>query len=204
MAKTKDANFYGALKAYFFFTQRYLYGFYMALGFIFAFAIFISLAALIALVLNWVTGEDFFGNLRFIVQVIIFFSIGLQAILALVTIAFHLWQITLKRADVREEFPETLRRMHTIRTYYDSTWNFVAKFLAFFIPSVAVSAAMVIPLFVLVYLSGGILGLENAPPHILRGIFIPDYFLVWLSVFLMNLHYYLGSQRIHEVKVPSA
>jgi hypothetical protein len=201
MAKTKgNANFSGALGAYFFFTRRYLIGFYLAMGFAAGFAVFISLLTLLLMAVGVLPGEDFARHGRFFTQMVVFFGVGLLVLLAAVTIAFHLWQVIIRRSDVRGEFPEMVAQMRVLRAFSDAKPGAGSAFLAFLVPSVVVASVMVLPLFGLIAAFAGFLGVDSVRPIAPIDLFVPAYFLVWVSVFLMNLHYYLGSRRVHEVK----
>jgi len=199
MAKSKTAaDFSGALRAYFFFTRRYLVGYYLAMGFAFGFSAFISLVTLLLMALGILPGGPFAPHGRFFLQMVVFFGIGLLVLLAAVTIAFHLWQVVIRHSDVRGEFPEMIARMRVIRAYSEATKSVAPKFVAFLVPSVAVASALVLPLFALIALFAEYLGGERVRTVGPMDLFVPAYFLVWVSVFLMNLHYYLGSRRVHE------
>jgi len=188
------ANFSGAIGAYYFFTRRYVLVFYAVLAFAFVFAILISLVSIGLTVFNLLAGESFQDELEFTLMVFIFFGLGFQAIMAFASSAYNLWHITFQQADPREEFPATLKRMDLIRTYYGSTRNGVAKLLAFLLPGLLVTLILVVPLFAAVLFFSSFLSFAEVQPNIIRGIFIPDLFLVWLSVFLMNFNYYLGTK----------
>lgn len=194
------ANFSGAIGAYYFFTRRYVLVFYAVLAFAFVFAILVSLVSIGLTVFNLFAGESFQDELEFTLMVFIFFGLGFQAIMAFASSAYHLWHITFQQADPREEFPSTLKRMDLIRTYYDSTRNGAAKLLAFLLPGFLVTLILVVPLFAAVLFFSSFITFAEAQPNIIRGIFIPDLFLVWLSVFLMNFNYYLGTKSSRENK----
>lgn len=191
-------DFSGALKAYFFFTRRYILVFYAVLAFALVFAILVSLVSIGLTVFDFLTGGNSSGEFEFTLKVLIFFALGFQAIMAFASIAYNLWHITFQKADSGDEFPATLKRMHLIRSYYKSTRNFVAKFFAFLIPGLVVTLILVVPLFAMVLLFVSFITFEQAPPNIMRDIFIPDIILVWLSVLLMNFNYYLGARGLKE------
>jgi len=194
----KPAGFLEALKAYMFFTRRYIFVFYSVLLFAAFFAILISLVSIGLVFFNFFTGEGGSGELQFTLLVLIFFGIGFQALMALASIAYNLWNITFQDHNIEEEFPATLDRVMIIRSYYKSTNNFIAKFLTFLVPGLISTAILVVPLFSLVMLLAGIVDFKETSPTILRDIFIPDSFLVGLSVFLMNFNYYLETKLVNK------
>lgn len=193
-----DPGFVDALKGFMFFTRRYVFVFYSVLLFAGFFAILISLVSIVLAFLNLFTGSDDTGELQFTLMVLIFFGIGFQALMAFASIAYNLWNITFQQNDVKKEFPATLARVKMIRTYFDGTKNFVAKFLTFLIPGLATTLILVVPLFGMVILLTSFINLENTSPTLLRDIFIPDSFLVGLSVFLMNFNYYLETRVVKK------
>lgn len=189
-----NPGFMDAFKGFMFFTRRYVFVFYSVLLFAGFFAILISLVSIVLVFLNLFTGGDDGGELKFTLMVLIFFGIGFQALMAFASIAYHLWNITFKQNDIKNEFPATQARVKMIRTYFDGTRNFVAKFLTFLIPGLATTLILVVPLFAMVILLTSFINIENTSPTLLRDIFIPDSFLVGLSVFLMNFNYYLETR----------
>lgn len=193
-----NPGFVDALKGFMFFTRRYVFVFYSVLLFAGFFAILISLVSIVLVFLNLFTGGDDTGELQFTLMVLIFFGIGFQALMAFASIAYNLWNITFQQNDVKKEFPATLARVKMIRAYFDGTNNFVAKFLTFLIPGLATTLILVVPLFGMVILLTSFINLENTPPTLLRDIFIPDSFLVGLSVFLMNFNYYLETRVVKK------
>ena len=190
--------FMDAFKAFMFFTRRYTLVFYSVLLFAAFFAILISLVSIGLVFLNLFTGEGDSSELQFTLSVLIFFGVGFQALMAFASIAYNLWNITFQNQSIEDEFPATLERVKAIRSYYDSTGNFVAKFLTFLLPSIVSTAVLVVPLFAMVMLLASIIDFSDASPTILRDIFIPDSFLVGLSVFLMNFNYYLETKLVKK------
>lgn len=193
-----NPGFADALRAFMFFTRRYVFVFYSVLLFAGFFAILISLVSIVLVFLNLFTGGDDSGELKFTLMVLIFFGVGFQALMAFASIAYNLWNITFQQNDVKKEFPATQARVKMIRIYFDSTNNFVAKFLTFLIPGLATTLILVIPLFALVIGLTSFIDLGVSSPTILRDIFIPDSFLVGLSVFLMNFNYYLETRVVKK------
>lgn len=193
-----DPGFVDAFKAFMFFTRRYVLVFYSVLLFAGFFAILISLVSIVLVFLNLFTGGDDGGELKFTLMVFIFFGIGFQALMAFASIAYNLWNITFQHNDVKKEFPATQARVKMIRTYFDGTKNFVAKFFTFLIPGLLTTLFLVLPLFGLVILLTSFIDLGSSSPTILRDIFIPASFLVGLSVFLMNFNYYLETRVVKK------
>lgn len=193
-----NPGFADALRAFMFFTRRYVFVFYSVLLFAGFFAILISLVSIVLVFLNLFTGGDDSGELKFTLMVLIFFGVGFQALMAFASIAYNLWNITFQQNDVKKEFPATQARVKMIRIYFDSTNNFVAKFLTFLIPGLATTLILVIPLFAMVIGLTSFIDLGVSSPTILRDIFIPDSFLVGLSVFLMNFNYYLETRVVKK------
>ncbi|MEE8295502.1 MAG: hypothetical protein V3R64_07300 [Sphingomonadales bacterium] len=191
-----NPGFMDAFRGFMFFTRRYVFVFYSVLLFAGFFAILISLVSIVLVFLNLFTGGDDGGELKFTLMVLIFFGIGFQALMAFASIAYNLWNITFKQNDIKNEFPATQARVKMIRTYFDGTRNFVAKFLTFLIPGLVTTLFLVVPLFAMVIFLTSFINLENTPPTLLRDIFIPDSFLVGLSVFLMNFNYYLETRVV--------
>lgn len=194
----ENPGFSDAFKAFMFFTKRYVFVFYSVLLFAGFFAILISLVSIVLVFLNLFTGGDDTGELKFTLMVFIFFGIGFQALMAFASIAYNLWNITFQQNDVKKEFPATQARVKMIRTYFDGTRNFVAKFLTFLIPGLLTTLILVLPLFGMVMVLISFIDLGTASPTILRDIFIPDSFLVGLSVFLMNFNYYLETRVVKK------
>ena len=193
-----NPGFMDAFKGFMFFTRRYVFVFYSVLLFAGFFVILISLVSIVLVFLNLFTGGDDGGELKFTLMVLIFFGIGFQALMAFASIAYNLWNITFKQNDIKNEFPATQARVKMIRTYFDGTRNFVAKFLTFLIPGLITTLFLVVPLFAMVTLLISFIDLQNDPPTLLRDIFIPDTFLVGLSVFLMNFNYYLETRVVKK------
>lgn len=193
-----NPRFADAFGAFMFFTRRYVFVFYAVLLFAGFFAILISLVSIVLVFLNLFTGGDDGGELKFTLMVFIFFGIGFQALMAFASIAYNLWNITFQQNDVKKEFPATQARVKMLRTYFDGTRNFVAKFSSFLIPGLLTTLILILPLFGLVMVLVSFIDLGTASPTILRDIFIPDSFLVGLSVFLMNFNYYLETRVVKE------
>ncbi|HXV74380.1 MAG TPA: hypothetical protein VD713_06590, partial [Sphingomonadales bacterium] len=196
MAKErKTADFEAALRAYFFFTRRSLIGFYLAMGFAVGFAVFISILTAALIALGTIPG-GFASHGRFFAQMVVYFGIGLLILLAAVTIAFHLWQIVIRRSDIGGEFPEVIERMRVIRAFSDAGAGAGTKFFAFILPPVAAASLLVLPLFGGVAFLSEPLGFDGTGALRPMDLFIPVYFLVWVATFLVGLHYHLGSRRV--------
>ena len=194
----QEADFLGAMNAFFFFTHRYVIVFYSVLGFAAVFAIFVSLVSIALVLFSLISGGGSSEEFEYTLVVLIFFGIGFQAIMAVASIAYNLWQIISRREDAKEEFPETLARMRLVKKYFASTGNFIAKFLTFFVPAVAVTLILVVPLFAIIFLFTSYIEFEQAPPDLFRGLFLPALFLVSASVFLMNYNYYLRLKSLEN------
>ncbi len=194
----QNPGFMDAIKAYTFFTRRYVFVFYSVLLFAAFFAVLISLVSIVLVFLNLFTEGDSSGELNFTLTVLIFFGIGFQALMAFASIAYNLWNITFQNADPNDEFPATQERVKLLRRYFDSTGNVIAKFLTFLLPSLVTTAILIVPLFGMVMLLAAGIEFSETSPTILRDIFIPDSFLVGLSVFLMNFNYYLETRVVKK------
>ena len=186
----KEAHFLGALQAFFFFTQRYVIVFYAVLGFATVFALFVSLVSIFLVLFSLISGGGLSKEFEFMLLVWIFFGIGLQTIMAVFSIGFSLWELMSGHYDEKDEFPETLERMWIVKTYFASTGNVFAKIFTFILPAIAVTGVLVIPLFGLVMLFTSAIEFKEAPPDLIRGIFIPALFLVGTSVFLINYNFW--------------
>jgi len=186
----QDADFFGAMRAFFFFTQRYVIVFYAVLGFATVFAIFVSLVSIVMVLFSLLAGGGLSEEFEFILLVWIFFGLGLQTLMAAFTIAFNLWELISGRDEEKEEFPETLEWMGLVKKYYAGTGNLFFKILTFFIPSLTITLALVVPLFGIIMLFTSAIEFKQAPPNLIKGIFIPELYLVGASVFLNNYNYY--------------
>ncbi len=194
----ENPGFMDAIRAYFFFTRRYVLVFYAVLLFAAFFAILISFVSIALVFLNMLTGGDDGGEFRFTLMVLIFFGIGFQALMAFASIAYNLWNITFQQNDLKREFPATRARVKMLRAYFDSSNNFITKLLTFLIPSILTTLILVVPLFGLVVFLVSLIEIGQPTPTFLRDIFIPDSFLVGLSVFVMNLNYYLETRLVKK------
>lgn len=203
MAETKKENlpknpgFMDAFRIFMFFTRRYVLVFYSVLLFAGFFAVLISLVSIFLVFLNLFTEGDAGGELRFTLMVLIFFGVGFQALMAFASIAYNLWNITFQQNDPQKEFPATIERVKLLRLYFSKA-NFFAKFGAFVIPGLITTAVMVLPLFGVVALMVSFIGIDGPSDIILRNVFIPDSFLVALSVFLINYNYYLETKVVKK------
>ena len=197
--KAPPPGFADAARAYFFFTRRYMLVFYSVLGFALLFALLFSLGAFLLAVLGVTEGEGFRGDVDFLAKAVAFFGLGLQGLMALATIAYNLWHITFQKGEPHEELPETLKHMHALRRYHGATGNIFSKFLAFLLPGLLTTLALVVPLFTLLAYIGQPVQQTIGVPDFLRGVIVPDAFLVWLSVLLTNLNYYLGIQHLDKI-----
>lgn len=196
---TGKAGFSEALKAYAFFTRRYTLVFYSVLAFAIFFAIIVSLVSIGLVFLNLFTGNSVREEVEFTLMVLIFFGIGFQALMAFASIAFNLWAVTFRERGPNADSPP-LEQSRIIREYYDSSKNPVAKFLAFALPALFTTLVMTVPLFAMVLLFMSYIEFDQAPFGLLRDIFIPDLFLVGLSVFLVNFNYYLETRTLKKPK----
>jgi len=197
----QEPGFIATIQAFFFFNRRYVVVFYSVLGFAVAFTIFASLVSIGMVLFSLLFSGTPSEELEFILLVLIFFCLGFQVLMAFVTIASNLWQMIAQQDQIRDEFPETLKRMQLIKAYFDGVTVAVFRYFIILItvltPTVIVTLVLIVPLFTMIYLTTSGITFEEAPTYLVENIFFWDTVLVGLSIFLMNFNYYL---RLKDLK----